>query len=234
MLFALVSILTTLVVVANLFAPCDRFEYTTTTQTSRRRSKEYQSNPAWKQGRPLDRYHRQITVIEYKDHIRFEKEQQQERHEEAAPSPPASKWTPEQMGEMEGYYKRYLEVFYQTHGYDYEPEDKEVVYAEYLAFRERKAKEYQKQMALEESKQQKAEQETKAQLAPAVTIATSTTTTPVVQQQQHQQNSNDTLTDTDSSSRRVVADQIMVKPSPYTLDIDLREEQQREAARDEL
>jgi hypothetical protein len=44
--------------------------------------------------------------------------------------------SPEQIEEMDRYYKRYLEVFYEKHGYEYEPEDKEVVYTEYLAFRE--------------------------------------------------------------------------------------------------
>lgn len=50
-------------------------------------------------------------------------------------------WSEEQIEEMKRYYKRYLEVFLKTHGDMYEPEDKEVVYTEYLSYRERKAKE---------------------------------------------------------------------------------------------
>ena len=51
-----------------------------------------------------------------------------------------NEWSQEQIKEIEIYYIRYLEVFHEMHGYEYEPEDKQVVYTEYLAFRERKAK----------------------------------------------------------------------------------------------
>jgi len=49
-------------------------------------------------------------------------------------------WSQEQIEEMDRYHERYLEVFLEKHGDQYEPEDKEVVYTEYLAFKERKAK----------------------------------------------------------------------------------------------
>ena len=160
--------------------------------------------------------------MEYNDYNNEEIEQipQYEEKEASSSSP---QWTPEQIQEMEGYYKRYLEVFHKTHGYDYEPESMEVVYTEYLKFREHKAKEYYEKEALEDYKQKEAAEE--EQQARELAQEEKDSEQEEAQAEIVQLFQNETTTKTE---RNIVADQIMVKPVPFELEISLKEQQQEQ------
>lgn len=84
-------------------------------------------------------YRREISVWDYQQVQEYYDQVEQEQKETEAASL-RQDWTEEQLDEMERYYKRYLNVFVETHGDQYQPESKEVVYAEYLKFLDQKAK----------------------------------------------------------------------------------------------
>ena len=93
------------------------------------------------QSQPEDRYRREISVWDYEDVQEYYKQIKQEQEATRISSHKQNKdWTEEQLEEMERYYRRYLQVFAEAHGDQYQPESKEVVYAEYLKFLEEKAK----------------------------------------------------------------------------------------------
>lgn len=212
-LLALLVVLVTLVGVANLVAP--RASHGVDVQPilgegfHPMRNRSHNSHPHPQQHRPKaqGRYHREISVVDSKDVVdqeSFSSPTQQPSVDDEAP-----RWTPEQLEEMNRYYKRYLEVFFEKHGDEYEPEPKEVVYTEYLAFKERKHREHRERKAAEQQKRA-AEQQRQQQL----------------QQQQQQrddreaqaeENRNETM-DAPSSP---IADHIMIKPTPYDLEMDV-------------
>ena len=161
LLLALVLVLATLVLLANTFAPTIDAGYSNTFETTsafREQRSSFSRKDDKRKQRPRqfeDRYHREIIVMEYSDVVqekesntnvdqheekelevdhRDEKEVVDDRHNET-----------EQRDEMEKYYKRYLEIFYEKHGHGYVPEDKELVYSEYLAYQKRKRREHSEQ-----------------------------------------------------------------------------------------
>lgn len=91
------------------------------------------------QSQSEDLYRREISVWDYQQVQEYYEQVEQEQKEAEAASV-RQDWTKEQLDEMERYYKRYLNVFVEAHGDQYQPESKEVVYAEYLKFLDQKAK----------------------------------------------------------------------------------------------
>jgi len=83
-------------------------------------------------------YHRQILVLENDIDYHYEDEYNWDdvvdMHEDDTADIYRHEWSPSQIEEMKKYYQRYLDVFFKTHGDEYEPEDKETVYIEYLAY----------------------------------------------------------------------------------------------------
>jgi len=167
LLLVLASVLTALVTVANVFAPSPSIGVGFGIDN------DY-SMPSDKyaaQQKIDDPYNRTILVLEHREEreedsdydeyvyydedadIETEEEIDDEADDEDDESYYENDWSDEQIEEMERYYERYLEVFYEKHGYGYEPEDIEVVYTEYLKFKEQKAEE-----RLEREKQSHSEQ----------------------------------------------------------------------------
>jgi hypothetical protein len=93
-----------------------------------------------------DLYHKKISVWNYEDI------EEDIEDEEGTVDFHHNEWSQEQIKEIERYYIQYLEVFHEKYGDKYIPEDKEVVYTEYLAFRERKAKARTEQKRTDQTK----------------------------------------------------------------------------------
>jgi len=150
LLLVLLSIVTALLtVISNVFAPIIDLGSDYHLSKDRYRATQQQTIE--------DPYNRKIRVLEhreehvedsdyeYDDYEYFDEDANIDADEESDDEDDLSyneyDWSEEQIDEMERYYKRYLEVFYEKHGYGYEPEDIEVVYTEYLKFKEQKAQE---------------------------------------------------------------------------------------------
>lgn len=149
LLFALVSVLALLVVIATAFEPPSHFIVSGDCDASKEQRVTQQT---------LDGpYSRKIIVLEHEENYDEDEESFPEDHEENDDIDSedfSNDWSDIQIEEMERYYERYLEVFLETHGDDYEPEAMEVVYTEYLAFKERKIRERDEKKAKEKEKMQ--------------------------------------------------------------------------------
>lgn len=163
LLLILLSALTALVTVANVFTPVPSIDLGSDydLSTKDRYGATTIDDPYNRKIRVLDNREEHEEDSEYDDYEYFDEDADIDADEESVDEDDESyyeyDWSEEQIEEMERYYQRYLEVFYAQHGYDYEPDDIEFVYTEYLKFKEQKA---QERLEMEKENEQATQRET--------------------------------------------------------------------------
>jgi len=163
LLWVLLSFLMILVLVTNLFTSARGsgldWNSLDTDRTNPFHRHERRLSSIYRSGEILVGDYEEIREY-YQQVVHYNREQQAD---DSSPSH-SHHWSDEQIEEMERYYKRYLQVFVETHGDQYEPESKEVVYAEYLKYLNHK--EQQKGRAEQEQAAQATRQRRKLETTP--------------------------------------------------------------------
>lgn len=153
-----------------------------------------------------DRFRGDIIVLEYENLQECQNEQGDGKEDNTVNSR-GNKWSQQQIEEMDKYYRRYLEVFYEKNGKGYVPEDKETVYTEYLAFLDRKAKARDKQKQTVHS--ENVETESPTQDEPKKDV----------QEEVHDDNKTSTV-ESHKFQSSPVRDNAILKHDPYYLGMD--------------
>lgn len=206
LLLTLVSILALLVVIATAFAPpSSHFIVSGDCDASKEQcvAQQILDGP----------YSRKIIVLEHQENYDEDEEFFSEDHEENDDIDSedfSNDWSDEQIEEMERYYKRYLEVFLETHGDDYEPEAMEVVYTEYLAFKERKIRE----------RDEKAKQKMQDQMIEATPQGYRTGAKDVEDPSENDQNDRTSSFESSEFRPSRYPDNTIIKQDPYYLEME--------------
>ena len=214
-LFVLISVLALLVVIANAFVPTSQFSVSSDCNTSKEKCLSQQSID--------DPYNREIIVLDYQEGYDEDEKYLPQDQEESEDSHTDNNnnnnnnnnnledWSNEQIDEMKRYYKRYLEVFFEKHGDEYEPEDMEVVYVEYLVFKERKIRQ----------RDEKAKQKKKDQIIELTSQGYHSGTKEIENDVQKDQNDGaSSLASSEIRPTQHHDDTIIIKQDPYYLEME--------------